>query len=124
MDANRDLHLSPVHKRDVTKLAAMADSFLWNNKTDIISCISDGRLLTWYYPNAIYVDKDLMDICKNSREASEIGRMSQMICFAGSSVILRRKDGGLITLPISPYPVKFYHSMGDLIIFLLINNSF
>jgi intraflagellar transport protein 80 len=61
MDVNRDLYLSPVHKRDVTKLAAMTDSFLWNDKSDILACIADSRLLAWYYPNAIYVDKDLMD---------------------------------------------------------------
>lgn len=64
MDINKDLHLSPVHKKDVIKLAAMTDSFLWNDKYDILSCISDLRLITWYYPNAIYVDKDLMDLCK------------------------------------------------------------
>ena len=57
IDANRDLHLSPVHKRDLIKLCAMADSFLWNDKNDILSCIADGRLHVWYYPNAIYVDK-------------------------------------------------------------------
>lgn len=64
MDINRDLYLSPVHKRDTTKLSAMTDSFLWNDRTDILASIADGRLLTWYYPNAIYVDKDLMDQCK------------------------------------------------------------
>lgn len=42
----------------------MCDSFLWNDSSDILSCISDGRLITWYYPSAIYVDKDLMDLCK------------------------------------------------------------
>lgn len=64
MDINRDLHLSPVHKRDVIKLSAMSDSFLWHNHNDILTCIADGRLITWYYPNAVYVDKDLMDMCK------------------------------------------------------------
>ena len=64
IDANRDFYLSPVHKKDLIKLAAMSESFLWNEKHDILSCISDSRLLTWYYPNAIYVDKDLMDLCK------------------------------------------------------------
>lgn len=64
MDINRDLHLSPVHKRDVIKLSAMADSFLWHHHNDILACIADGRLITWYYPNAVYVDKDLMDQCK------------------------------------------------------------
>ncbi|EGR33781.1 intraflagellar transport protein, putative [Ichthyophthirius multifiliis] len=104
MDINHDFYLSPVHKRDVTKLAAMTDSFLWNDKHDILSCIADGRLQTWYYPNAIYVDKDLMSLCKYTKESSDIGRISQMINFSGSQVTLRRKDGGLITLNVSPYP--------------------
>lgn len=42
----------------------MTDSFLWNDRSDILSCLADGRLITWYYPNAIYVDKDLMDLTK------------------------------------------------------------
>jgi intraflagellar transport protein 80 len=63
------LYLSPVHKKDVTKMSAMTDSFLWHDKSDILSCISDGRLITWYYPNAIYVDKDLMEITKHTKEA-------------------------------------------------------
>ena len=33
-----------LNQRDVIKLAAMTDSFLWNDKHDILSCIADGRL--------------------------------------------------------------------------------
>ena len=44
IDANRDFYLSPVHKKDLIKLAAMAESFLWNEKHDILSCVADGRL--------------------------------------------------------------------------------
>eukprot|EP01016_Furgasonia_blochmanni_P034705 TRINITY_DN3774_c0_g2_i1.p1 TRINITY_DN3774_c0_g2~~TRINITY_DN3774_c0_g2_i1.p1 ORF type:complete len:779 (-),score=217.27 TRINITY_DN3774_c0_g2_i1:42-2378(-) len=104
VDSNRDLFLSPTHKKDPIKLCSMTYSFLWNDKNDILAAISDGRLITWYYPNAIYVDKDLMDLCKTVKEAAEIGRMSQMITLSPSQVILRRKDGGLITLAISPFP--------------------
>lgn len=82
----------------------MTDSFRWNDKSDIITCIADGRLITWYYPNAIYVDKDLMDLCKNTRDVADIGRMATIISFSGSQAVARRKDGALITLPISPYP--------------------
>jgi intraflagellar transport protein 80 len=67
MDANRDLHISPVHKKDIVKLAAMTDSFLWNDRNDILACIADGRLISWYYPNSAYVDKDLLDLVKYSR---------------------------------------------------------
>ena len=104
IDVNRDFHLSPVHKRDVIKLSSMTDSFLWNEKNDILVAISDGRLLAWYYPNAIYVDKDLMDLCKVSKESNDIGRSAQLLTFSSSQAILRRKDGGLITISVSPYP--------------------
>lgn len=36
IDSNRDLYLSPAHKRDEIKLSAMTDSFLWNDKNDIL----------------------------------------------------------------------------------------
>lgn len=84
MDVNRELHLSPVHKKDIIKLAAMSDSFKWNDKSDIISCIADARLLTWYYPNAIYVDKDFMELCKHTREINHIGRLATIISFSSS----------------------------------------
>ena len=45
----------------------MTDSFLWNDRNDILAAISDGRLVAWYYPNAIYVDKDLMELSKISK---------------------------------------------------------
>jgi len=104
IDSNKDLFLSPTYKRDIIKLAAMADSFLWNDKNDTLAAIADGRLLSWYYPNAIYVDKDLMDLAKVVKELPEIGQMAQMVSFFGSQIVVRRKDGGLINVAISPYP--------------------
>lgn len=63
----------------------MAESFLWNDKHDILSCIADGRLQTWYYPNAIYVDKELMDLCKNIKVYfSSIVTLNKII-FIGSN---------------------------------------
>lgn len=56
-------------------MTAMTDSFLWNDRFDILSCIADSRLITWFYPNAIYVDKDIMEQTKIVKEANEIGRM-------------------------------------------------
>ena len=61
VDQNRDLHISPVHRKDIVKLAAMTDSFLWHERYDLISAISDCRLISWYYPAAVYVDRDLLD---------------------------------------------------------------
>jgi len=82
----------------------MTDSFLWNDKNDTLAAIADGRLVSWYYPNAIYVDKDLMESTKVVKELNEIGQMAQMVSFFGSQIVIRRKDGGLVNVSISPYP--------------------
>lgn len=41
IDQNRDLHISPVHKKDIVKLAAMTDCALWHERYDMLSAISD-----------------------------------------------------------------------------------
>jgi len=52
--------MNPGHKRKKTKLASMTDSFQWNDKNDVLCAISDSRLITWFYPNAIEVDKEIL----------------------------------------------------------------
>jgi intraflagellar transport protein 80 len=45
-----------------------------------------------------------MELCKTSKDCSDIQRMSQIISFSQSTVNIRRKDGGIISLSVSPYP--------------------
>ena len=68
------MYISPVHKKDLVfviliqvKLCAMTDSFLWHEKTDILIAISDDRIYTWYYPNAVYIDRDLLEFVKSTK---------------------------------------------------------
>lgn len=74
----------------------------------MIACISDGKLLTWFYPNAIYVDKDLMSKAMSSKDASDVGKLANMTAFTGNFCTVRRLDGALATLSISPYPKMLY----------------
>ena len=108
IDVNRDMFLTMVHKPDVIKIASIVDSFQWNDSNDMLACISDGKLLTWFYPNAIYVDRDLMNKAMASKDASDVGKLAQMKSFTGNIVTVRRLDGGLATLSISPYPKVLY----------------
>ena len=50
----------------------MVDSFMFNEKNDILTAVADERLLVWYYLNALYVDRELMDLCKTSKDSSDI----------------------------------------------------
>lgn len=42
----------------------------------MLASISDGKLLTWFYPNAVYVDKDLMNKSLASKDASDVGKLA------------------------------------------------
>jgi intraflagellar transport protein 80 len=68
--------MNPGHKRKKTKLASMTDSFLWNDKNDVLCAISDTRLITWFYPNAVEVDKEIMAMTKSVKETNDIGRLA------------------------------------------------
>lgn len=37
--------------------------------------IADGRLVTWYYPNAVAIDRDLLALASTSRDAQEFGKV-------------------------------------------------
>jgi intraflagellar transport protein 80 len=89
----------------------MTDSFLWHEKTDILVAISDDRIYTWYYPNAVYIDRDLLEIVKstkvfffNLKDSGELGKHAQLVSFSDTLVSLRRKDGGMVSFSTSPYP--------------------
>ena len=69
-----------VHKQGDTpfKISNMVDSFSWNDSNDMLAALCDGKLKCWFYPNAIYADKDLMDKAMSVKEANDIGKMAQI----------------------------------------------
>lgn len=108
VDSNRDMFLTSVHKPEIQKIQNMTDSFMWNEQNDMLSAIADGKHITWFYPNAIYVDKDLMGKAKAVKDCPEIGKLAQMVSFVGNISEVRRLDGALATLSVSPYPKVLY----------------
>jgi len=68
VDANKDIYISPVHRSERPyKLGTICDSFIWHDKFDILTSISDSKLITYFYPNVVYVDTDLLDMTVTSK---------------------------------------------------------
>ena len=74
----------------------------------MLTALSDGQFKTWFYPNTIYVDKDLMSKAVSVREAKDVGKLGYITQFNGNLVNVRRLDGSMATLGISPYPKMLY----------------
>eukprot|EP00752_Nemacystus_decipiens_P011443 g10162.t1 len=51
------------------------ESAAWSDKSDVLTAIADGRLITWYYPNAVAIDRDLLGLASTSRDAAEFGKI-------------------------------------------------
>lgn len=82
----------------------MCQSFRWHSEADMLSAAADLRIHCWYYPSAIYVDSDLMDLCKMMKEVPEIGRECMVEDFNQNTIFIKKKNGSQLNYNISAYP--------------------
>ncbi|XP_078612463.1 intraflagellar transport protein 80 homolog isoform X1 [Branchiostoma floridae x Branchiostoma japonicum] len=108
VDKNRDLYLAQVRAvggaRKVIKLGTMVHSMSWNDETNMLAALQDTKLVVYYFPNAVYVDKDILPKTLMEKDATEFGKNPQIVNFLGNHVIIRRADGSLVSTGVSPYP--------------------
>lgn len=115
LDKNRDLQYVEIkapHK-SFQKLGGQVQSFQWNSQENMLTAIQDTRLVVWYCPTACF-DRDLLKMCSMQYDSHELGRSPRINDFIGSSVWVRRADGSLLNVPISPFPAllhKYYLSV-------------
>ena len=96
IDSNKDLYISPIAKPDVVKIGTMAETLKWNAYNDALACFADGKLVIWGYPNAAYIDKDILEHSKNIIECPHIGRFPTILSYIGNLVEVRKMDGTTI----------------------------
>eukprot|EP00906_Rhabdomonas_costata_P015489 RCo022262 len=114
IDRNRDLYLVAVAaKATPYKLATMVASVKWNDHSEILVAIADNRLVVWYYPSVVYIDRDLLPKTKIIRQDAEFGRNDQLLDFFGSRCAIRRgSDGAVLTYAVKPYPILLFGHVG------------
>lgn len=103
IDNNKDLYLTNVYQTKLFKICGMCDTFSWNEANDMLAAIADEKFYTWIYPNAIYLDKELLDGSRYEKDASELGRNCQISSFSGSFCNVLKSDGSLCSKGITPY---------------------
>ncbi|XP_017775258.1 PREDICTED: intraflagellar transport protein 80 homolog [Nicrophorus vespilloides] len=105
MDKNRDLFMVEVRDGHKTfqKLGGQIQSFKWNSDENMVAAVQDTRLIIWYCPSACF-DRDILKLCSLQYDSHELGRSPRIHDFVGNSVSIRRADGSLLNVPISPFP--------------------
>jgi intraflagellar transport protein 80 len=108
IDRNRDLYLARLATKGSYKLHAQVDTAAWNDASEVLVAIADGKMLIWSYPNMVYVDRTLISEIVEARDGADFLKMSSISTFVGSSVTVRRADGTVLAATVSPYPSMLY----------------
>lgn len=105
IDANRDLYITRLHNPQPIKLATMVESARWHSTVDVLACVSHQKLIVWYYPHVVYVDKDLLSNTRMTIDATNFGKQCELVAFHGSTCTIQKADGSLLTSAVSPFPI-------------------
>ncbi|XP_042313892.1 intraflagellar transport protein 80 homolog isoform X2 [Sceloporus undulatus] len=117
IDKNRDLYITSVKRfgkeQKVIKIGTMVHTLAWNDMCNILCGLQDTRFTVWYYPSVVYVDKELLPKTLYEKDASEFSKNPQIVSFVGSQVTVRRADGSLVHINISPYPAILHEYVNN-----------
>jgi len=109
IDKNRDMYITPINKSLFKKLGSMVDSLLWNDESNTLAAIMDGKFVVWYYPNVVFVDEEITHLTRFEKEGYNVGKSAQLVKFIGSEATIRKSDGSLVVLSdVSPYPALLH----------------
>lgn len=86
------------------KLQTQVDTAKWNEASETLCAVADGRLVVWYYPQIAYIDRDLLQRTISIKDGAEFGKLSKVTSFDGATIVVRRADGASVTTAIAPYP--------------------
>jgi len=87
VDKNRDLYISPVQgAQELYKLHIMVDAMRWNDCNNSLAAVADGLLLVWYYPEVIYMDRDLLSSTISKQPAFDWGKTAEIVEFRDTRV--------------------------------------
>jgi len=108
VDRNRDLFLAPVVPqpgifRGTYKLQTQVDTVAWCDSTDMLCAIADSRFIVWYYPNVVFVDRDLLAATTETVDGSNLGKSPFVSNFCGNRATVRKGDGSQVVITVSRY---------------------
>lgn len=112
VDRNRDLYVAYTMKGQFKKLGTMVDTMRWNEDTNMLAAVMDGKFAVWYYPTVMFIDEDIVEETKLVRDGSQFGRDSTFVSFTGAQSTLRKADGAIITVRnITPFPALLHEKV-------------
>ncbi|CAD6189090.1 unnamed protein product [Caenorhabditis auriculariae] len=87
----------------IAKIGSLVEQLVFNDVTNMLTGIADGRIVIWPVPNMAFLDKGLLQKSQLQKAVSSMGKFPQLMSFSGNVIILRRSDGSMIPLACTPF---------------------
>eukprot|EP00879_Flechtneria_rotunda_P009285 GHRR01009720.1.p1 GENE.GHRR01009720.1~~GHRR01009720.1.p1 ORF type:complete len:478 (+),score=231.72 GHRR01009720.1:1464-2897(+) len=98
-----------VQQQHLVKLASnVYGPPVWHDTAPMLAAMVDGQLVVWYHPAAAFVDRDLLEAAKAVHSDGSVGAGTTPDLFAGSTLLLRRRDGARVCVGLSPQPLLLH----------------
>jgi len=91
------------------KLASQVSSFAWSDECEILTAVSDKRLIAWFYPRAAFVDKDLLVLASITKDAHDLGESPTIKSWEGSAIRIELEDGSKIHSSVPQFPSMLHN---------------
>lgn len=85
---------------------------VWSREAHIIAAMVDQNLIIWYYPQAIFIDVDLLRFLKIKKECF-MGKNATIHDFQGSRCNIQYEDGSFVFLSLSPTPYLLFEYLAS-----------
>ena len=93
------------------KLHPHVESFAFNDETDALAFLSDGKLLVSYYPTTPFIDKDLIPSTQMTLDNIEVGRSGEIVAYTASRICIRKVDGAML-FSSTPTDIDLLYELG------------
>ncbi|KAI5073537.1 hypothetical protein GOP47_0011550, partial [Adiantum capillus-veneris] len=107
IDSNNDLYIACIVKPCIIKLASLATKALWSSSAHIVAAMVDQDLVIWLYPQAAFIDEDLLSILQAKKECFK-GQIAALRSFQATRFLIQYKNGAFVTRSMSPKPFLLF----------------
>ena len=119
INKNQDMFICPIlpikgnqSQTQLKQIGTKVDSALWNDRFNVLISIADSNMVIYYIPDAIFIDRELFEMAKETKDASEFGISGRITSFTGTTIILERScDRASLSKMIIPFINPLYNAL-------------
>ncbi|ULU13491.1 hypothetical protein L3Y34_016178 [Caenorhabditis briggsae] len=87
----------------LVKIGSLVEQLVFNDATNMLCGISEGKIVVWPLPNIAFSDRNLLQKSLIQKTIGIMGKFPQLANFAGNTIVIRKSDGCLVPTGILPF---------------------